>query len=306
MRQLLSDVTVVELAEGVAGDYCGKVFADLGADVVKLERPSGDRLREQAGAFAHLNLNKRSVVGDPAGEGQAWVWRLLERADLVVETTDCGCLRDWGTTWEEVHTRFPQLVVTSISGFGASGPYASYEWTDLVAQSFSGVLVAVGAGQNPVRLPAHIELCTVGHTAAVGGLAAVMRSRATGAGTRVDCAAYEALGGGPHRILNHLAYEYRGRVVPPLDANATPAAGTGTLLPLGIFPCADGYVSMMTTLQNLPRMLDVLGDASLREAFSRPEALVDPATKEALDAVLYPWLLQRTRADVMAAAQDAG
>lgn len=307
MRQLLSDVTVVELAEGVAGSYCGKLFADLGADVVKVEGPAGDPLRAQPGAFAHLNLNKRGAVADPASpEGRKRVGRLIERSDLVIETAGRGCLADWATSWDDVHTRLPGVVVASISGFGATGPYASYQWTDLVAQTFASVLVAMGMDQAPVRLPGVAQLCAVGHTAAVGALAAVQRSRANGAGAFVDCAAYEALGGGPHRILRHLAYEYRGRTVSPREANATPAAGTGTLLPLGIFPCADGYVSMMTTVQNLPRMFDVLGDDGLREAFSRPDAFVNPDSKEQLDAVLFPWLLSRTRAEVMAAAQAAG
>ena len=305
MRQLLSDVVVVELAEGVAGDYCGKVFADLGADVIKLERPDGDPLRRHPGVFAHLNLNKRSQTADPSSsEGSDQLWRLLERADLVVETSDGGGLHDWSTSWQEVSGRFPALVVTSVSGFGATGPYASYQWTDLVAQTFAGVLVSVGPGQPPVKLPANIELCAVGHTAAVGALAAVERARATGQGAFVDCAAHEALGGGPHRILRHLAYEYRGRSSLPRAANATAAAGAGTLLPLGIFPCADGYVSVMTTIQNLPRMLDVLGDDALRLAFRRPDALVNAGTKAILDAVLYPWLLSRTRAEVMAAGQE--
>jgi crotonobetainyl-CoA:carnitine CoA-transferase CaiB-like acyl-CoA transferase len=307
MRQLLSDVVVVELADGLAGDYCGKVFADLGADVTKLERPTGDPLRTHPGAFAHVNVNKRGVTADPStSAGRDQLWSLLERAHLVVETAGGGCLHDWGTGWEEVRERFPALVVASISGFGATGPYASYQWTDLVAQTFANMLVAVGTGHAPVKLPANIELCAVGHTAAVGALAAVERGRATGQGAFVDCAAYEALGGGPHRILRQLAYEYRGRTVPPAAANASAAAGAGTLLPLGIFPCADGYVSMMTTIQNLPRMLDVLGDEGLRQAFRHPDALVNPGTKEILDAVLYPWLLSRTRAEVMAAGQQAG
>jgi crotonobetainyl-CoA:carnitine CoA-transferase CaiB-like acyl-CoA transferase len=127
MRQLLSDVVVLELAEGLAGDYCGKVFADLGADVIKLELRTGDPLRNHPGAFAHVNLNKRGLTADPSSSaGSDALWPLLERADLVVETAGGGCLHDWGTGWEEVSERFPALVVASISGFGATGPYASY------------------------------------------------------------------------------------------------------------------------------------------------------------------------------------
>ena len=101
MRRALSDLTVVELAEGVAGSYCGKLFADLGADVIKVERPDGDPLRAPErrgwrrspadGAFFHLNTNKRSVVIDTGRPGGAdRLWRLLERADLVIDAPGAG------------------------------------------------------------------------------------------------------------------------------------------------------------------------------------------------------------------------
>ena len=123
MRQLLSDVVVVELSTEPAGEYCGKVFADLGADVVKVERAGGDPLRARQGAFAYLNTNKRSVVLN-----ETRVWDLLERADVVVESLGV----DDGDTVQidrhELRQRFPSLVVATISGFGATGPYSSYKW----------------------------------------------------------------------------------------------------------------------------------------------------------------------------------
>ncbi len=305
MRQLLSDVRVVELAGGVPGSYCAKVFADLGADVVKVEGPAGDRLRARTGSFAHLNINKRSTVADAGTEdGRARVRALVERADLVVVAHGEGVLEDWGLDWDKVRAAAPGIVVVSISGFGRTGPYAGYAWTDLVAQAFAGTLVNAGPGHAPVKLPADAQLCAVGHTAAVGALGAVVRARASGEGALVDCAAYEAIGGAPHGVLKHLGYEYRGRVMPPRAASV--AAGTGTLLPLGIFPCGDGYVSMMTIPPQVPRLLDVLDDDALRQAFDRPDAFVNPDTKEVLDAAMYPWLLSRTRAQVMEAAQAAG
>jgi crotonobetainyl-CoA:carnitine CoA-transferase CaiB-like acyl-CoA transferase len=306
MRQLLSDVRVVEIAEDVAGDYCGKVLADLGADVIKLERPRGDTLRAHPGAFAATNVNKRGAVADPSDEtGRERLSQLLARADVVVETTGGGCLDDWGTTPEEVRERHPAIVVASISGFGATGPYADYRWTDLVAQTFASLLVPTTTG--PVKLPANVQSCAVGHTAAVGALGAVLRSRATGVGAFVDCAAYEALAGGPNGALRHLGFEYHDRVLPPASAApAAAAAAGGTLVPIGIFPCADGYVSMMSTLQQLPHMLDVLDDDALRAAFAEPGGFLDPKTKELLDLALYPWLVSHTRAEIMAIAQTGG
>ncbi|MDE3203919.1 MAG: CoA transferase [Acidobacteriota bacterium] len=305
MRQLLSDVSVLELAGGVTAGYCGKVFAGLGADVVKVEPPGGDPLRTRPGAFAHLGLNKRSLVVDPGREeGRARVRRLTRGVDLVVTAEGEGTLEDWGLDWDDLHRSDPGLVVVHISGFGRRGPYAGYAWTDLVAQTFAGTLVNAGPTHAPVKLPADAQLCAVGHTAALGALGAILRARACGEGALVECAAYEAIGGAPHGALKHLGFEYRGRTMPPRAASV--AAGTGTLLPLGIFPCADGYVSMMTIPPQVPRLLDVIDDEALRAAFDRPDAYVHPETKEVLDAAMYPWLLSRTRAEVMAAAQAAG
>ncbi|MFI5048123.1 MAG: CoA transferase, partial [Acidimicrobiia bacterium] len=281
-----------------AGTYCGKVFADLGADVVKVELPGGDPLRTNAPAFAHLNTNKRSVVVDGPG-GAALLDDLLDAADVVVQSKGMGDLESFGFSTDEVLARLPSLVVTTISGFGATGPYATYRWSDLVVQLAASA--ATGAGV-PVKLPGIVALCTVGHTAAMGGLAGVLRARASGAGAHIDCSALEALASVPLRVSRWLGWEYAGRAqVGPL----TLTSGL-TLIPIGLFPCADGYVALMSTPQQLPEMLDVLDDDTLREAFARPDAFLRPETKEALDLALYPWLLSRTREEATRDAQAIG
>ena len=131
MRSALSALNVVELASGVAGGYCGKLFADLGSDVVKVELPGGDQLRHlpdgpvdslglfRGGAFLHLNTNKTSTVLDPArDEDRMTLVRLVERADLVIESSG-GCeLETWGATWEQLHERAPRVSLVRVSGFG--------------------------------------------------------------------------------------------------------------------------------------------------------------------------------------------
>ena len=200
MRQLLSDVSVVELSSEPAGSYCGKVFADLGADVVKVEPPSGDGLRRYPERFVHLNTNKRSVVIDADGSGRSGLWKLVGAADVVVESLGEGDLEFWGVTRDAVRERYPSLVVTTVSGFGATGPYSSYRWSDLVAQVVSWTTLPQGPSDAvPVKFPRLVASCSIGHTAALGALAAVLRARASGAGAHVDCAAYEALGTIPSR-----------------------------------------------------------------------------------------------------------
>jgi crotonobetainyl-CoA:carnitine CoA-transferase CaiB-like acyl-CoA transferase len=300
MRQVLSDIRVVEVGSGVAASWCGKAFADLGADVVKVEPPTGDRLRADAGMFAHLNTNKRSVVVEMAPVSAPVVWDLIADADLVIETPGTAELRHWDIDREKVFERHPSTCVLAITGFGANGPYANYAWSDLTAQAFAGVLLRDRRG--PVRLPMSIGECTVGHTAAEGALAAILRARATGQGAFVDCAAAEALGANPTRIALHLGWEYRGRE----DMAARALDTSSILLPNGVHPCADGYVALMMTTQQLQEMLTVLDSAELTEAFSRPDAFARPETKEILDGVLYPWLLSRTRQQITEAGQSAG
>lgn len=298
--QALSDVAVVEVGTGFASAWCGKVFADLGADVVKVEPPGGDALRGDRGAFANLNTNKRSAVLERTELAADDLLELVAPADLVVETPGSGALADWGVERERLLDARPTLSVVSISGFGSTGPYAGYRWTDLTAQAFAGSLM--NAQPGPVKFPMSVNECAVGHTAAVGGLAAVLRARSCGKGAVVDCAAVEAVAANPLRMSRHLGWEYKGRQ--PLEQQVPD--GSGTVLPLGVFPCADGHVAMMMTPQQLGEMLGVLGDDELRAFFSRPDAFIRPEAKEVLDGVLYPWLLQRSKQEITDAAQAAG
>ena len=301
MRQLLSDVVVVELSTEPAGSYCAKVFADLGADVVKVEPTGGDPQRRRPERFVHLNTNKRAISAPDDEHGRERLLDLLAHADVVIETQGEGDLAGFGLSRDELRAQFPALVVATISGFGTTGPYASYRWSDLVAQVASWTTFPQGRSlEVPVRAPRIVALCSIGHTAALGALAGVLRARATGEGAHVDCAAYEALGSIPARVCRYLGWEYADHEPLMLAANAA-----DTLLPVGVFPCADGYVSMMSTPQQLREMLSVIDDDALTEAFARPDAFSNPETKEILDAALYPWLFEHTRAEATALAQAA-
>src|SRR5438445_6132814 len=175
MRQALSDIRVIEIGSGVAAAWCGKVFADLGADVVKVEPPDGDWLRADPGAFAHLNTNKRSAVLEVSEGAARSLWALLDGADLVIEAPRLGALGDWGIRRDDVFDRQSATSIVAITGFGATGPYADYAWSGMVAQAYVGSLVLDRHGY--VRFPMTVEECGVGNTAAFGGLAAVLRAR---------------------------------------------------------------------------------------------------------------------------------
>ena len=272
MRQLLSDVTVLELASDPAGSYCGKVFADLGSDVVKVETPAGDPERQHPERYQHLNTNKRAVrIGDDDA-GRAQLLELVGAVDVVIESKGAGDLAAFGLVPRDVRAEFPTLVVVTISGFGTTGPYADYTWSDLAAQTAAWVTFPQGRSlEVPVRAPRIAALCSVGHTAALGALAGTLRARTSGAGAHVDVAAFEALGSIPARVCRYLGWEYAEHEPLGLAANAA-----DTLLPVGIFPCGDGYVSMMSTPQQLKEMLEVLDDDALEGGVLEPRRVLEP------------------------------
>ena len=188
------------------------MFADLGARVVKVEPPGGSPMRARPAAFLHLNTNKRSTVVDPeAPDATERVHALLAVADVVVQTLGQRRPADFGLSVDEVRGGFPGVVVASISGFGADGPYADYKWTDLVNQTVCWFVVPDGAVDRRRRSssPGIAGLCAVGNIAALGALAGVLRARASGEGAHVDCAAYEALGTIPSRVCRYLGLGVR-------------------------------------------------------------------------------------------------
>lgn len=193
----LEGVRVVEYAQYVAGPLCGVLLADLGADVVKAEPPSGDGYRRVMPVapglgrfFVPLNRGKRSVVVDlKTPEGLAASERLVGSADVVLHNFAEARARRFGLDWDELRAAHPRLVVGRISAFGTTGPLADSPAYDLVAQARSGLLTAhASAGDTvPVRaggIP--VADLTAGFLLATGVLAALAQARSTGSGDLVD------------------------------------------------------------------------------------------------------------------------
>jgi crotonobetainyl-CoA:carnitine CoA-transferase CaiB-like acyl-CoA transferase len=161
----LSDIRVIDLA-GEIGVYATKLLADLGADVIRIEHPDGDPMRN-IGPFWHddgradrslyflsLNTNKRSVtldITDPAG--RATFEKLVATADIVVETFQPGYLDSIGLGYEGLSKIKPDIILTSITGFGQSGPHAQYQWSDIVGVAMSGMMTLAGDKDDPPNRP---------------------------------------------------------------------------------------------------------------------------------------------------------
>ena len=199
----LEGVKVVELAHIMAGPVCGLMLADMGADVVKVEKPQGDDTRrflppkigDESAAFLMMNRNKRGVVldlKDPRGRDA--LERMLREADILIENFRRDTMERMGFGYDRLHEINPQLVYVEISGFGRTGPYADRGGFDLIAQGMSGLMSITGEGHGrpPVKVGAPVSDITAGIIGAMGAAAAYARRLATGEGQRVDTSLFEA------------------------------------------------------------------------------------------------------------------
>lgn len=309
-------VRVVEVGGGIAASYATKLFADFGAEVIKVEPPEGDLTRtmrpfvgnepglDRSAIFLHTNTNKRSVVLDLHADGDRDQFRrLAASADVVVESFAPGVLDSWGLGFEDLKAVQPRTVLVSITPFGQSGPYARYKSSEIVAYGMGGPMIGNGQPDDePLKLGGYMAQYQTGNAAATAALGALTMAEARdGHPVHVDISALEVqLASSDRRTTFLLNYAYTGEVTGRSDV-------LGTTLPIGLFPTADGYVQIVVTPVWIPRMLATLQSPELNEVFAQIardlSLLGRPETKEAIDAALYPWLLERTREEVMEAAQ---
>jgi crotonobetainyl-CoA:carnitine CoA-transferase CaiB-like acyl-CoA transferase len=200
----LAGLKVIDLTHVMAGPVCTLLLADLGAEVIKIERPpEGDDSRHMAppyigaesAAYLIVNRHKRGIVLNLKHQGgREALLRLLEDADVLVENFRGGTLEKLGLGYEQLSKRFPSLLWCSISGYGRTGPYADRPGFDLMAQAISGIMsfTGEGPGRPPVKTGAPIADITAGILAALGVVAAVAHRQRTGEGQRVETSLFEA------------------------------------------------------------------------------------------------------------------
>lgn len=194
---------VIELAHIMAGPVCGLMLADMGADVIKVEKPTGDDSRRflppdingESAAYMMMNRNKRGIalnLKDPAAV--AVLHKLLLDADVIVENYRMGTMERLGLGYDDLAKINPRLIYCEISGFGRTGPYADRGGFDLIAQGMSGLMsiTGEGPGRPPVKVAAPISDINAGILAAMGVSAAYANMLKTGRGQKVDTSLYEA------------------------------------------------------------------------------------------------------------------
>jgi crotonobetainyl-CoA:carnitine CoA-transferase CaiB-like acyl-CoA transferase len=250
MTRPLDHITVVSLEHAIAAPFCTRQLADLGARVIKVERPGGGdfardydtRAQGMASHFVWVNRSKESLTLDlKQPEAMAVLWELLATADVLVQNLAPGATARMGLSWEALSAHNPRLVVCDISGYGSDGPYRDKKAYDLLIQSEAGYLSVTGTPEEPCKSGNSIADIAAGMYAYTSVLAALMQREKTGQGSRIDVSMLEALGewmGFP------MYYAYGGATPPPRNA-----ASHATIYPYGPFLAGDGG-TVMLGLQN--------------------------------------------------------
>ncbi|MCL6452808.1 MAG: CoA transferase [Alicyclobacillus sp.] len=269
MNGLLDGVRVLDLTQIMAGPFCTMLLADLGADVIKIEKPNGgddsrrmgEMLNGESAAFMTLNRNKRGIVLNLQTEtGRDVLWRLIDTADVLVENFRPGTMERLGFGFEAVHARQPKLVYCSISGFGQTGPWRDKGGFDLVAQAMSGVLSVTGSPENPAKVGVPISDLNAGLFASHAILAALYRRHSTGRGQHIETSLLEAALA--YTIWESNEYWVTGRTPERLGTAHRASA------PYQVFRTADGYVAIGAANQRTWE--------KLTNALERPELREDP------------------------------
>ncbi|WP_300681883.1 CoA transferase [Nocardioides sp.] len=318
-RQVLSGLRVLDLSRWVAGEFATKLFADFGAEVIKVERPGTGSLTrawgpfpddvadaERSALFLHLNTNKRSIALDLTDEGDREVLRdLVRTADAVVESFRPGHLERLGLGPDVLRELNPALVVTRISAFGQTGPYRDREATGLTLQAAGGPMNATGqADREPLRKPGLLEHYTVGRSAGAATMAALLRARRTGRGATLDVSGQEVLLSGADRRASYLlSAAYSGMTAPRGARSPHRHGATFT----GPFRAADGFVMVYVTNQAFwNRLVHLIAadDADFRERFCDRQT-VKGADREEFLAYVAAWFAARPKVEVMEAAEAA-
>ena len=239
----LHGITVVSIEQAVAAPFATRQLADLGARVIKIERPgAGDFARSydtsvhgMASHFVWLNRTKESVTLDlKRFEARQILERLLERADVFVQNLAPGATDRLGLGGETLRARYPRLVVCNVSGFGTTGPYADKKAYDLIVQSEVGILSVTGTESTPCKVGVSIADIAAGMYAYSGILTALLARKDTGQGTIVDVSLFDSLGEWMGYPVYYTAYGGS----PPERTGASHA----TIAPYGPFHTRDGAI----------------------------------------------------------------
>jgi itaconate CoA-transferase len=290
----LEGITVVAVEQAVAAPFATRQLADLGARVIKIERPDGGDFARAYDAtvkglssyFVWLNRSKESLTLDlKQPGGAALLARLIERADVFVQNLAPGAADRLGTSAAALRERHPRLIVCNISGYGASGPYAARKAYDLLVQSEVGLVSLTGTRESPAKVGISVADIAAGMYAYSGVLAALLARHTTNRGTTVDVSLFDALG---EWMAAPMYYARYGGAAP-----ARSGANHASIAPYGPFETAGGgdvFLAIQNGREWTRFCADVLGRAELatdaRFATNPLRVRHREALHEAIEAIL--------------------
>ena len=312
----LSDLKVVEWSDFVSGPYCGKLLADLGAEVIKVEKPGcGDRARsygpfpqdiphlEKSGLFLYLNTNKLGITLNVACAAGAEIFRrLVKWADVLVDNHPPQEIEELGFTYESLKKLNHTLVMTSISRFGQTGPYRDYRACDLNSFHVSGMAfinpsdgVDDAESQPPLKAPEYQGDMVAGLSAGIATMSAVIASRSTGQGQHVDLSEQEALASIMRREYAVYTMEGMNWIRPKFERTGMTVSD--------IYRCKDGLVYLICFQARMwEGWLDAMGNPEWanNELFS--DRIMRRDNWDAAKTLIEEWTMQRPVREVVAMA----
>jgi crotonobetainyl-CoA:carnitine CoA-transferase CaiB-like acyl-CoA transferase len=308
MAAALSNLKIVELGELVSAPYCSKLFADLGADVVKIERPGvGDRARtrgpfpgdtphpEKSGLFLYLNTNKKGVTLDISKpDGFAMFEMLVAGADILIHNVLPADMDRVGLNFERLHARNPRLVMTSITPYGLAGPYRDYRAEDMSLWCAGGVCILNGGGAEHPEMP---PLRTFGSQSGFQGgvhgaaatIAAAFAQLREGIGQHVDLSVQESIASQLEMTFEFWPYMH-------MVANRL---GQKPIQPVETMECKDGYIYLCCIEEHQWRsFVEVMGNPEWATEEIFKDRLARGANWDVLKVLLQEWVSQQTVLDL--------
>ena len=316
--QTLTNIRVIDASTGIAGPYAGKMLADYGAEVVKLELPHAPDYSREAGAFPdgiphpeksalylHLNAGKKGITLDPSTpDGRRMFTELAAQCDVVLESFKPGQMAEWGIGYHDLRDVRNDIIMTSVTPYGQSGPHKDYEFTELTIFASGGAMHREGLpDREPLRYGAEIAQYFSGTTAAAATMIALFGVVMHGEGEWIDISMQECFAGHPHQVGRRTPWIY-GNEPDPRKPPRLAAAGMREPYAVGSFRCKDGYVSFLPLgsrmWPQLARMID-RADLITDARFATPDDRTE--RREELEAIFQAWFDDHTRMQVFAAGQ---
>ena len=312
--KVLDGVKVIEYGNLISAPFCAKIFADMGAEVIKIEQPCyGDDSRrmepfmndipglERSGFFQYLNMNKKGITLNPeTATGRKILLQLLKGADVFLENNSPKRMKVLRLDYAHVKKVNPRIVMTSITPFGQTGPYKDYKSSELIIAHMGGVgydsVREVDISREPIKAPAHIFGFQAGLSAATATVAAVFQQSVTGEGTYLDVSEQESIIQNMHSVFR---YYYNKQIV-----NRTDVLDRA---PAHILPCKDGYIHHANMEESeWWRFVDLMGNPE----WAKNELFADYTLRsqywDALKPLILDWTKDHTMDEIYRGSQERG